>query len=82
MYIPHQQPQVNFSISYTSTMPLPFWTIGCIYGATSVGLGAFGAHGLKRHIADPTKIASWNTAAHYQVPPPYYSYHYPWIVLY
>jgi len=49
-------------------MPIPFWTIGCIYGASSVTLGAFGAHGLKKRIADPARIANWNTAAHYQVP--------------
>jgi uncharacterized membrane protein YgdD (TMEM256/DUF423 family) len=30
-------------------------------------LGAFGAHGLKKKIADPARIANWNTAAHYQV---------------
>ncbi|KAF4625512.1 hypothetical protein G7Y89_g12657 [Cudoniella acicularis] len=48
-------------------MPLPFWTLGCIYGATSVTLGAFGAHGLKKRIADPARIANWNTAAHYQL---------------
>ncbi|RDW63502.1 hypothetical protein BP6252_11047 [Coleophoma cylindrospora] len=48
-------------------MPLPFWTIGCIYGATSVAFGAFGAHGLKNRISDPTKIASWSTAAQYQL---------------
>ncbi|EXJ84486.1 hypothetical protein A1O3_05154 [Capronia epimyces CBS 606.96] len=44
-----------------------FWTIGCIYGASSVALGAFGAHGLKKHIADPSKLANWSTAAHYQL---------------
>ncbi|TVY21118.1 UPF0382 membrane protein [Lachnellula arida] len=48
-------------------MPLPYWTIGCIYGASSVALGAFGAHGLKKRIADPSRIANWNTAAHYQL---------------
>ncbi|PMD53375.1 DUF423-domain-containing protein [Hyaloscypha bicolor E] len=48
-------------------MPLPFWTLGCIYGASSVTLGAFGAHGLKKKIADPARIADWNTAAHYQL---------------
>ncbi|KAH8786851.1 hypothetical protein BGZ57DRAFT_756083 [Hyaloscypha finlandica] len=48
-------------------MPLPFWTLGCIYGASSVTLGAFGAHGLKKKIADPARIAHWNTAAHYQL---------------
>ncbi|KAF2092213.1 DUF423-domain-containing protein [Saccharata proteae CBS 121410] len=44
-----------------------FWTLGSLYGASSVMLGAFGAHGLKSRIADPSRIASWNTAAHYQL---------------
>lgn len=43
------------------------WTIGCLYGASSVALGAFGAHGLKKRIADPQRIANWSTAAQYQV---------------
>ncbi|KAK5142826.1 hypothetical protein BJ546DRAFT_439170 [Cryomyces antarcticus] len=44
-----------------------FWTIGCIYGATSVTLGAFGAHGLKKRIADPSRLNNWGTAAQYQL---------------
>jgi len=44
-----------------------FWKIGASYGAVAVALGAFGAHGLKKHITDPARIANWNTAAHYQV---------------
>lgn len=44
-----------------------FWTVGCIYGASSVMLGAFGAHGLKKHITDPARLANWSTAAQYQV---------------
>ncbi|KIW85997.1 hypothetical protein Z517_01391 [Fonsecaea pedrosoi CBS 271.37] len=44
-----------------------FWTIGCIYGASSVIFGAFGAHGLKRHISDPARLANWSTAAQYQL---------------
>ncbi|KAG9528855.1 hypothetical protein KCU77_g13129, partial [Aureobasidium melanogenum] len=44
-----------------------FWTLGSIYGATAVAFGAFGAHGLKKKISDPSKIAAWNTAAHYQL---------------
>ena len=44
-----------------------YWTLGCIYGATAVGFGAFGAHGLKKVVTDPAKIASFTTAAHYQV---------------
>ena len=43
-----------------------FWTLGCIYGATSVAFGAFGAHVLKNKIADPSRLANWLTAAHYQ----------------
>ncbi|KAK0610727.1 hypothetical protein B0T17DRAFT_500306 [Bombardia bombarda] len=44
-----------------------FWKIGAIYGAAAVGLGAFGAHGLKKHISDPKRIANWGTAAQYQL---------------
>jgi len=46
---------------------MPFWTIGTLFGASSVMLGAFGAHGLKKRIADPARIANWGTAAQYQV---------------
>ncbi|KAK1753663.1 hypothetical protein QBC47DRAFT_404006 [Echria macrotheca] len=44
-----------------------FWKVGAIYGATAVALGAFGAHGLKKVIADPAKIGNWSTAAQYQL---------------
>ncbi|KAI1152702.1 hypothetical protein F4825DRAFT_301847 [Nemania diffusa] len=44
-----------------------YWTLGCIYGATAVGFGAFGAHGLKKVVTEPAKIASFATAAHYQL---------------
>ncbi|KAK3319508.1 DUF423-domain-containing protein [Cercophora scortea] len=44
-----------------------FWKIGAFYGAAAVGLGAFGAHGLKNRISDPKKLASWGTAAQYQL---------------
>lgn len=47
-----------------------WWITGCIYGASSVMLGAFGAHGLKARVSDPAKIASFQTAAHYQVRKP------------
>jgi len=57
----------NNHIFSNFTMPIPFWTIGCLYGASSVAFGAFGAHGLKKTIADPARLANWNTAAHYQV---------------
>ncbi|KAI1804683.1 hypothetical protein F4811DRAFT_262138 [Daldinia bambusicola] len=44
-----------------------YWTLACLYGASAVGLGAFGAHGLKKTISDPAKLANWATAAHYQL---------------
>lgn len=44
-----------------------YWRVGALYGAAAVCFGAFGAHGLKQRISDPAKIASWSTAAHYQV---------------
>ncbi|CAC9891418.1 unnamed protein product [Aureobasidium pullulans] len=45
-----------------------FWALGSIYGATAVAFGAFGAHGLKKRAGmDAQKLASWNTAAHYQL---------------
>jgi hypothetical protein len=50
-----------------SSHTIMFWTLGSISGATAVAFGAFGAHGLKKKISDPSKIAAWNTAAHYQV---------------
>lgn len=52
------------SMSSTSST---WWRVGAVYGAAAVCLGAFGAHGLKQRISDPAKIASWSTAAHYQV---------------
>jgi hypothetical protein len=45
------------------------WKTGAVFGATAVGLGAFGAHGLKKSISDPNKLANWSTAAQYQVTP-------------
>ena len=50
-----------------SIMSSVFWTIGCLSGASSVALGAFGAHGLKKQISDPARIANWQTAAQYHV---------------
>ena len=49
------------------TMSTLIWKTGAVFGATAVGLGAFGAHGLKKHISEPHKIANWSTAAQYQV---------------
>merc|ERR1711879_1038875 len=45
-----------------------FWLrLGGISGAIAVGMGAFGAHGLKKHISDQKLISAWETAAHYQL---------------
>ncbi|KAI6088177.1 hypothetical protein F4821DRAFT_234790 [Hypoxylon rubiginosum] len=44
-----------------------FWTLACLYGASAVGFGAFGAHGLKKTITDPARLANFATAAHYQL---------------
>ena len=45
-----------------------FWLqAGAYSGALAVILGAFGAHGLKKHVDDPKLIKSWETAAHYQL---------------
>ncbi|KAI9207212.1 uncharacterized protein BJ171DRAFT_558048 [Polychytrium aggregatum] len=43
------------------------WVTACTLGASAVILGAFGSHGLKRIIQDPSKIASWSTATQYQI---------------
>lgn len=42
-----------------------FYTFACLSGATSVGLGAFGAHILKSRFT-PTQLANWQTATTYQ----------------
>lgn len=60
----HHSPDPENTPKMSSSL---FWKVGAIYGAAAVGLGAFGAHGLKKRISDPNKIASWSTAAHYQV---------------
>ncbi|KAI0472096.1 DUF423-domain-containing protein [Xylariaceae sp. FL0804] len=44
-----------------------FWTLGCVYGGTAVCLGAFGAHGLKNRGVGAASVASFTTAAHYQL---------------
>ncbi|KAI0400183.1 hypothetical protein F4802DRAFT_586200 [Xylaria palmicola] len=54
-------------VSTSPRRPNMYWTLGCIYGATAVGIGAFGAHGLKKVVTDPAKLASFTTGAHYQL---------------
>lgn len=57
------------SAQTSPTMPSIWWSIATLSSASSVALGAFGAHGLKNRISDPSKISSWSTAANYQVLP-------------
>ena len=50
-----------------ATLPL-FWKIGAISGASAVLLGAFGAHGLQKHLEhNPKAIANWQTGANYHL---------------
>ncbi|TRX96448.1 hypothetical protein FHL15_002720 [Xylaria flabelliformis] len=60
-------PLIPTSTSTSRRAKNMYWTLGCIYGATAVGFGAFGAHGLKKVVTDPAKLASFATAAHYQL---------------
>jgi uncharacterized membrane protein YgdD (TMEM256/DUF423 family) len=56
-------------------MPFPrykLWlALGALLGCLAVVLGAFGAHGLERALADDSqiadKLANWETAARYQM---------------
>ncbi|KAI8058386.1 hypothetical protein BDF22DRAFT_739793 [Syncephalis plumigaleata] len=43
------------------------WNIGCVLGASGVGLGAFGAHGLRSRVNNEQQLKNWETAAHYQM---------------
>ncbi|EME79791.1 uncharacterized protein MYCFIDRAFT_37840, partial [Pseudocercospora fijiensis CIRAD86] len=43
------------------------WLLGTLSAATSIGMGAFGAHRLQKRGIAPQKIASFQTAAHYQL---------------
>lgn len=60
-------PLIPTSTSTSRRAKNMYWTLGCIYGATAVAFGAFGAHGLKKVVTDPAKLASFATGAHYQV---------------
>lgn len=45
-----------------------FWTrVGALSGACAVGLGAFGAHGLKNHVTDDKMMEAWKTASSYHL---------------
>jgi uncharacterized membrane protein YgdD (TMEM256/DUF423 family) len=66
-------------VGYNAWMNFPrykLWLlVGAISGLLAVALGAFGAHGLKSHfekqgyegVALLSKLAPWETAAHYQL---------------
>lgn len=41
-------------------------TLGALVCGSAVGLGAFGAHGLKS-VLEPAQLETWNTAVHYQM---------------
>jgi uncharacterized membrane protein YgdD (TMEM256/DUF423 family) len=44
-----------------------WWTIAGIMGALGVGLGAFGAHGLKDVVTDQALLEHWKTGAQYHL---------------
>lgn len=44
-----------------------WWTAGGVIGALGVGLGAFGAHGLRGVVEDPHLLEVWETGARYHL---------------
>jgi uncharacterized membrane protein YgdD (TMEM256/DUF423 family) len=42
-------------------------TISSVLGASGIGLGAFGAHGLKDRLSAQNKLDNWKTAVMYQL---------------
>ncbi|KAI8381083.1 uncharacterized protein BYT42DRAFT_545034 [Radiomyces spectabilis] len=45
-----------------------YWKAGSVLGLTALALGAFGAHGLAKHVNnDQTKIRNWTMAAEFQL---------------
>ena len=44
----------------------PSWVLGALFGAVGVGMGAFGAHGLRDKV-DERSLGIWETAASYQM---------------
>lgn len=47
-------------------MNITFFTLGSIFGALAVALGAFGAHALRRRIT-PERLAAFETGVRYQL---------------
>ncbi len=48
-------------------MQHPFLVIGSVLGALGVGLGAFGAHGLKKLLNETDRLATFETAVKYHL---------------
>lgn len=44
-----------------------WWSVSGLSGCLAVGLGAFGAHGLKARVTDTYYLDIWQTAAHYHL---------------
>ncbi|KAJ1978768.1 hypothetical protein H4R34_003079 [Dimargaris verticillata] len=45
-----------------------FWRLGCVLGASGVGLGAYGSHGFPRQVnGDEQRVGQWRTAVQYQM---------------
>jgi uncharacterized membrane protein YgdD (TMEM256/DUF423 family) len=42
-------------------------TIAAVLGASGIGIGAFGAHGLKDRLSGSSKLDNWKTAVMYQL---------------
>ena len=42
-------------------------SLAAFFGFTGIGLGAFGAHGLQNHFAEPNGTKNWNTAVQYHL---------------
>lgn len=44
-----------------------YWRLAGVMGALGVGLGAFGAHGLRSVVTDPHLLEVWETGARYHL---------------
>ncbi|CAB4439132.1 unnamed protein product [Rhizophagus irregularis] len=43
------------------------WQAGAFLGFSGIALGAYGSHGLQKHITDQTRIKNWQIATNYQI---------------
>ncbi|WBW73551.1 ER transmembrane protein [Schizosaccharomyces osmophilus] len=44
---------------------MAIWNAAALMGLLSVGLGAYGSHGLQKHVQDPRLLKSWSTGSTY-----------------